>query len=230
MVAVAEDDPAHIPAVVFAEALVISILNKTPAWVQRGVPKIQILNKLSMWLLHGVKFAAIIVMNLTISNRTVLFSKSISNKKPNWAWPVSRELIRAPVLQGHTGADQSVSDAILTPTLLWLNGTLAGLEILILLDSGATLCSIAERCVQESPRLQKLTRKPHGGPGLMDANSQVIKPSYVILAPIVLGKQSICLTANFVVIKSLPYSCIIGLNLLNQLKVAGVDSLVTNRK
>ena len=46
----------------------------------------------------------------------------------------------------------------------------------------------------------------------------------MIKAPLVIGTPAISLTASFVVIKYLPYSCIIGLNLLNQLREWSINN------
>ena len=106
--------------------------------------------------------------------------------------------------------------------LLWFNGTLAGQNIPLLLDSGATACCIAHKFVEGSPSLSTLAREPYQGLRLLSANGQLLQPSYVIKAPAiylqVIRIPAISLTANFVVIKYLPYSCIIGLDLLNQLR------------
>ena len=106
----------------------------------------------------------------------------------------------------------------MTPKLLWLKGTVSGQELPILLDSGATVCCIA------SHEPKTLPRKPYSGYGLSDSNGEIIIPSFVITAPIVMGRPAISLTVNFVVIHSLPYSCIIGLSLLSKLKQWSVDN------
>ena len=128
----------------------------------------------------------------------------------------------AAVEEGHTVANPIKT--LLTPTLLWLKGTLAGHELPMLLDSGATVCCIAQCCVEASPQLRSLFCKPYIGSGLLDANGEIIMPSYVITFPVVVGSPSTSLTVSFVVIKLLPYSCIIGTSLLNQLKKWSVDN------
>ena len=81
-----------------------------------------------------------------------------------------------------------------------------------------------KRCVEASHELKNLPRKPYSGYGLLDANGEILTPSFVITAPIVMGRPAISLTVNFVVIDSLPYSCIIGLSLLSKLKQWSVDN------
>ena len=138
-------------------------------------------------------------------------------------------------IKGHTGAENTDSDSRAkthhkehadssSNSLLWFNGTLAGQDIPLLLDSGATTCCIAQRCVEGSPSLRTLAREPYQGPGLLSANGQLLQPSYVIKAPLVIGTPAISLTASFVVIKYLPYSCIIGLNLLNKLREWSINN------
>ena len=134
--------------------------------------------------------------------------------------PATEKPTLAAVEEGHTVANPIKT--LLTPTLLWLKGTLAGHELPMLLDSGATICCIAQHCVKASPQLKSLFRKPYIGSGLLDANGEIIMPSYVITAPVVVGSPSISLTVSFVVIKS--HSCIIGTSLLNQLKKWSVDN------
>ena len=138
-------------------------------------------------------------------------------------------------VKGHTGAEDTGSDSTAkthhkahtnssSNPLLWFHGTLAGQDIPSLLDSGATTCCIAQRCVEGSPSLRTLAREPYQGLGLLSANRQLLQQSYVIKAPSVIGTPAISLTASFVVIKYLPYSCIIGLNLLNQLREWSINN------
>ena len=140
--------------------------------------------------------------------------------------PSAGKLVRVPVEEGHTGAslNETQEERTMTPKLLWLKGTVSGQELPVLLDSGATVCCVAKRCVEASHELKTLPRKPYSGYGLLDANGEIITPSFVITAPIVMGRPAISLTVNFVVIDSLPYSCIIGLSLLSKLKQWSVDN------
>ena len=71
--------------------------------------------------------------------------------------------------------------------LLWLNRTLNGQPIPMLLDSGATVCCLAKRCFNRSPCLQNVLLQPYLGPGLLDANRQITKPCGTIISPLVVG-------------------------------------------
>ena len=142
-------------------------------------------------------------------------------------------------VKGHTGTENTDSDSRAkthhkehinssSSPFLWFNGTLAGQDIPLLLDSGATTCCIAQRCVEGSPSLRTLAKEPYQGPGLLSANGQLLQSSYVIKVPAiylqVIETRAISLTSSFVVIKYLPYSCIIGLNLLNQLREWSINN------
>ena len=102
--------------------------------------------------------------------------------------PSAGQLVRAPVEKGHTGAslNETQEERIMTPKLLWLKGTVSGQELSVLLNSGATVCCIAKRCVEASHELKTLPRKPYSGYGLLDANGEIITPSFVITAPTVM--------------------------------------------
>ena len=108
--------------------------------------------------------------------------------------------------------------------LLWITGTLNGQSISMMLDSGATICCLARRCFTGSRCLQNLTLTPYFGPGILDANGKVMKPSGTIKVPLVIGQPAVSHTVEFVIIDELPYSCIIGLSFLNKFSHWGVDN------
>ena len=94
----------------------------------------------------------------------------------------------------------------------------------MMLDSGATVCCLAKRCYTGSRCLQTLTLQPYLGPGLLDANGQIMKPYGKIKAPLVVGQPAVSHTIEFIIIDALPYSCIIGLSFLNKFSQWGVDN------
>ena len=72
--------------------------------------------------------------------------------------------------------------------------------------------------------MQNLTLTPYFGPGILDANGKVMKPSATIKVPLVIGQPAVSHTVEFVIIDELPYSCIIGLSFLNKFSHWGVDN------
>ena len=94
----------------------------------------------------------------------------------------------------------------------------------MMLHSGAAICCLAKRCFTRSQCLQNLTLKPYLGPGLLDANGKMMKPSGTIKARLEIGHPAVSHTVEFVIIDELPYSCIIGLSFLNKYSYWGVDN------
>ena len=107
---------------------------------------------------------------------------------------------------------------------LWITGTLNGQSISMMLDSGATICCLARKCFTGSRCLQNLTLTTYFGPGILDANGKVMKPSGTIKVPLVIGQPAVLHTVEFIIIDELPYSCIIGLSFLNKFSHWGVDN------
>ena len=94
----------------------------------------------------------------------------------------------------------------------------------MMLDSGAMESCLAERCVTASPCLRNLTRFPYRGEELVDVNKNPVVAEYVIRASLVIGQPRISIVVEFVVVKNLPYSCIVGQNFLRKLDTWGVDN------
>ena len=94
----------------------------------------------------------------------------------------------------------------------------------MMLDSRATVCCLAKRCLTASPCLKDLPIVPYKGSGILDANGKHLQTYGVIKAPPVLGHPSLCYTIEFIIIDSLPYSCILGLSFLRQLDTWGFDN------
>ena len=85
-----------------------------------------------------------------------------------------------------------------------------------MIDSGATPCCLARRCLNASPQLRCLPRKIYTGPGVIDANGKPMSPEFTINATLVLGHPEIRVDVDFLVFDGLPYSCIIGQSLLRK--------------
>ena len=108
--------------------------------------------------------------------------------------------------------------------LLGMRGKVNNQFLDMMLDSGAMGSCMAERCVRASSFLKSLTRFPFEGAGLVDVNKNPVVAEYVIRASLVIGQPQISIIVEFVVVKDLPYSCIIGQNFLRKLDRWGVDN------
>ena len=97
-------------------------------------------------------------------------------------------------------------------SLIWSTSKLSGQDLPVMFDTGATPNCIALRCVLGSSILSKLPRKPYQGKGVIDANGNFLKPKFVISPTLVLGSPSISLQTTFIVVDTLPFSCILGQN------------------
>ena len=93
------------------------------------------------------------------------------------------------------------------------------------LDSAATQCCIARRCVSSSPILRDLPLKPYTGAPLLDANQRPLAANFVISVQFVAGTPSCSISVDMVVVDDLPYSCIVGTSLLAKLNNWGVDNV-----
>ena len=94
-----------------------------------------------------------------------------------------------------------------------------------MLDSAATQCCIARRCVSSSPILSRLPLKPYTGAPLLDANRKPLAANNLISVQFVAGTPSCSISVDMVVVDDLPYSCIIGTSLLAKLNNWGVDNV-----
>ncbi len=94
--------------------------------------------------------------------------------------------------------------------LIWVTADLNGQEIPAMIDSGANPNCISLRCVQGSNYLKSLSRSQYSGKQIVDANGEPIEPCYVVECRLKLGTPSKTIETEFVVIKTLPFSCIIG--------------------
>ena len=95
-------------------------------------------------------------------------------------------------------------------SLIWFSIHLGRQELPAMLDSGANPNCISLRCVNGSSYLKRLTKYPYTGKQIVDANGAAIEPSYVIKCKLQIGNPEITMETEFVVIPSLPFSCVIG--------------------
>ena len=71
--------------------------------------------------------------------------------------------------------------------LVWFKGKLSNQMIDIMLDCGATVSCIAERCVIGNLVLNKVPRLPYHGPPVVGANGQLLSASSTIHVPFSVG-------------------------------------------
>ena len=106
--------------------------------------------------------------------------------------------------------DNDVNQVDFDTDLLWVNIDLAGQQLPAMIDSGANPNCISLRCVQGSKLLQSLPRNLYVGKCIVDANGRELQPQFVINCTMKFGTPAVTVECEFVVIKSLPLSCIIG--------------------
>ena len=109
-------------------------------------------------------------------------------------------------------------------SLLWMKGKIAHQLLDMFLDCGTSVSCISKQCVAASPSLKQLQQSVYTGPGLVGVNGRPLKVLYKVWAPVVIGNPAISLQVLFAIIEDLPYSCIIGLDFLSQLKCWGMDN------
>ena len=138
-----------------------------------------------------------------------------------------KKLISAPPGTGatKTGSDNDVVHSSTARKLYWFKCKLNGQLFDALLDSAATICCIARRCVSSNSVLRKLPVVPYVGPPLLDANRRPLAASGKIKLSFVAGSPALCLDVSMVIVDDLPYSCIVGTSLLSKLKNWGVDNV-----
>ena len=102
-------------------------------------------------------------------------------------------------------------------TLIWIKFRIADQELPGMVDSGANPNCISYRCFQGSRKLRSLEQYEYKGKPIVDANGQLISPSFEIKVKLCVGSPKVELDTTFVVIKALPFSCIIGQEALRKL-------------
>ena len=93
-----------------------------------------------------------------------------------------------------------------------------------MVDSGASACCLALRCVLNSSKLKYIHREAYVGDQLFDAGGNPISPEFVITVSLQLGEPKLSVFQRFVVVKTLPFSCIMGQTFLNTLNSWTVDN------
>ena len=108
--------------------------------------------------------------------------------------------------------------------MLWFKGKLNEQLFDLLLDCGTSTCCIAKRCVTSNHVLKKIPKLPYSGPMLVDVNGNPLAAENIIQLRFSVGFPELILEIDFVIVDELPYSCIVGINLLNTLKNWGVNN------
>ena len=117
--------------------------------------------------------------------------------------------------------------------MIWIKFRIAGQELPGMVDSGANPNCISYRCFQGSRKLRSLEQYQYKGKPIVDANGQLISPSFEIRVKLCVGSPEVVLETTFVVIKALPFSCIIGQEALRKFdswEVSNKHKLMTFNK
>ena len=111
-------------------------------------------------------------------------------------------------------------------SLLWCQGKFNDQLLYFMLDSGCTTSVIAKRVVTSNNSLKNLERKPvDPNTSLYDANGQPLQRVFILNIDITLGDDpAVSVNIDITVCENLPYSCIIGLDVVNNFKKWGVDN------
>ena len=139
---------------------------------------------------------------------------------------LSKKLNMAPSGTG-AGETRSEVNAVNIPTVrrvYWFKCKLNGQLFDAMLDSGATVCCVARRCVSSSAALSKLPVRPYTGRPLLDANKRPLAAREELSVSFVAGSPALSLNVTMVIVDDLPYSCIIGTTLLSKLENWGVNN------
>ena len=116
-------------------------------------------------------------------------------------------------------------------SLIWVSAKLGTQEIPAMIDTGANPNCLSYRCLQGSPHLKRLERVPYSGKQIVDANGEPIATDFVVKCQLSLG--TLTTLTEFVVIKSLPFSCIIGqktLTTFDSWEVSNTHKILTINK
>ena len=94
-----------------------------------------------------------------------------------------------------------------------------------MLDTGAIPCCLASRCVLGSQKLSHVTRESYTGPAIFDASGNQVSHDFVINTSLRIGVPQVDVLQQFVVIKDLPFACILRGDFLKKLQTYEVSNL-----
>ena len=86
--------------------------------------------------------------------------------------------------------------------LIWITGNLAGQDLPMMIDTGATPNCIALRCVSASDILKELPRKLYHGSNIIDANGQPLRPEFTIQCNLAMGTPKFSINCEFLVFEA----------------------------
>ena len=119
-------------------------------------------------------------------------------------------------------------------SLIWVKAVLNNNQTKpSMIDSGANPNCISMRCVQGSSHLRHLERSLYSGKRIFDAKGDLIEPNFVIKCSLSLGTPKLTIDTEFVVVETLPFSCIIGqktLKVFETWEVSNVNKILTINK
>ena len=111
-----------------------------------------------------------------------------------------------------------------TRRLYWFKSKLNGQLLDCVLDSAATVTCIAKRCVTSSSILKSLPRRPYKGV-VVGASNKPLDVDYFIRVNMVVGSPAESVSIDVVIVENLPYSCIVGTDVLAKFERWGVDNV-----
>ena len=135
-----------------------------------------------------------------------------------------------PSLDSSNGADVLASaigeEGTENCALIWITGNLAGQDLPMMIDTGATPNCVSLRCVSSaSDILKELPRKLYDGSNIIDANGQPLQPEFTIQCNLTMGTQKFSINCEFLVLEALPISCILGQNTFSKFSSWNISNL-----
>ena len=111
-----------------------------------------------------------------------------------------------------------------TRKLYWFKARLSGQLFDCVLDSAATVTCIAKRCVTSNPILRSLPRHPYQGT-VVGALQKPLDAKHSIRVNMVVGSPAVSVNIDIVIVENLPYSCLVGTDVLASFEKWGVDNV-----
>ena len=109
-------------------------------------------------------------------------------------------------------------------TLYWFMCRINNQPLECVLDSAATVTCVARRCITSNPVLNRLKLRVYTGT-VVDANKKPLSAKHSIRVTLVVGYPAISMEVDIVVVDDLPYSCLLGTDVLSKFRNWGVDNV-----
>ena len=108
--------------------------------------------------------------------------------------------------------------------LYWFKSKISGQLMESVLDSAATVSCIARRCITSNRVLNKLSLQPCNDV-VLGANKKPLVAKHYVRVTIVVGSPSVSVDVDMIVVDNLPYSCLIGTDVLSKFRNWGIDNI-----